>query len=86
MESGSYVPEQIVAPLLYKIKEILYQEPNVLELQTPITVCGDIHGQLFDLFRLFEVAGHITPDNSNVFLFMLIEVIIPLKLLLIWQH
>jgi hypothetical protein len=28
-------------------------EPNMLRLQTPLTIVGDIHGQFFDLINIF---------------------------------
>jgi len=69
IRSGNLIQEQEVVFILTKLKEVLFTESNVIEVTSPITVCGDIHGQLYDLFQLFET---VAPKGvqSTKFLFM----------------
>ncbi|OHS95596.1 Serine/threonine-protein phosphatase PP-X 1 [Tritrichomonas foetus] len=67
LRNGEHPDESCAKMLLEKLMEVLYNEGNVLNLQAPITICGDIHGQLYDLFELFRIAGQ--PPETK-FLFM----------------
>ena len=54
---------QEVVYLVTECKEIFASQPVFLELEAPITVLGDIHGQFSDLLKLFEFYGFPPADN-----------------------
>ncbi|CAG4951535.1 unnamed protein product [Colias eurytheme] len=59
--------ENQVKTLCDKAKEILTKESNVQEVQCPVTVCGDVHGQFHDLMELFRIGGR-SPDTNYLFM------------------
>ncbi|KAK5117253.1 hypothetical protein LTR62_005870 [Meristemomyces frigidus] len=52
-----YLPESDMKRLCETVKEYLMEESNIQPVSAPVTVCGDIHGQFYDLLELFHVAG-----------------------------
>ncbi|KAH7554241.1 hypothetical protein JRO89_XS12G0141100 [Xanthoceras sorbifolium] len=59
--------EQQVKALCEKAKEILMDESNVQPVKSPVTICGDIHGQFHDLAELFQIGGKC-PDTNYLFM------------------
>ncbi|KAH9789214.1 serine/threonine-protein phosphatase PP2A-3 catalytic subunit [Citrus sinensis] len=59
--------EQEVRVLCEKAKEILMDESNVQPVKSPVTICGDIHGQFHDLAELFRIGGKC-PDTNYLFM------------------
>lgn len=58
---------QMAKWLCQEVTPILLKEPSVLDLQAPIRICGDIHGQFHDLVCAFE-AGGMPPQSKYLFL------------------
>ena len=69
IKEGKKIEENNLILLLKKLQEILFNENNILELTSPIIIVGDIHGQLPDLFQMFDT---ITPNGikNSKFLFL----------------
>ncbi|KAI8853896.1 Metallo-dependent phosphatase-like protein [Chytridium lagenaria] len=62
-----YLPEPDIKRLCDIVKELLMEESNIQPVQAPVTICGDIHGQFYDLMELFRVGGEI-PTTSYIFM------------------
>ena len=62
LREGRLTPQQALK-VINAATEVFKTEPNVLDIDSPLTVCGDIHGQFFDLVKLFEVGGK--PSETN---------------------
>ncbi len=53
--------------LCEKAKEIFIEESNVQNVSAPVIICGDIHGQIYDLLELFKKGGDV-PNSRYVFM------------------
>lgn len=67
VEQKKFLTEQEFLHLTRIVCDILIEENNVLPVPTPVTVCGDIHGQFYDVLELFSKGGHC-PDTAYIFM------------------
>ncbi|KAG8527372.1 uncharacterized protein KY384_007524 [Bacidia gigantensis] len=61
------IPEAHVREICHKARELLIEEANVVQVDAPVTICGDIHGQFHDLMELFRAGGDV-PDTNYLFM------------------
>jgi len=59
--------ESEIKLLCSKSREVFLAQPALLELEAPLKICGDVHGQYHDLLRLFEY-GQFPPESNYLFL------------------
>ena len=45
--------------IIRTFKEIVSNEPNVVKVNDPITIIGDLHGQFYDLLKSLELGGNL---------------------------
>lgn len=58
-----YLPEDDLRQLCDIVCDLLKDEPNVQPVQTPVTVCGDIHGQVITNFNSYFSYIYLTQSS-----------------------
>ncbi|MBA0821346.1 hypothetical protein Goarm_018210, partial [Gossypium armourianum] len=57
--------------IVLQVREMLRSQPSLVDINVPdgshFTVCGDVHGQFYDLINIFELNG--LPSEENPYLF-----------------
>eukprot|EP01107_Rhizomastix_libera_P000323 TRINITY_DN1057_c0_g1_i3.p1 TRINITY_DN1057_c0_g1~~TRINITY_DN1057_c0_g1_i3.p1 ORF type:complete len:500 (-),score=131.73 TRINITY_DN1057_c0_g1_i3:73-1572(-) len=59
--------EDDVFTIARNANQIFANEPTLLTVDAPVTVVGDIHGQYYDLVKMFELGG---PIQKTTYLFL----------------
>ena len=62
-----HLSEPDIKLLCNKVRNILMEESNIQPVSSPVTICGDIHGQFWDLLQLLREGGNV-PDTSYIFM------------------
>jgi serine/threonine-protein phosphatase 5 len=71
MQGQKIVHKKFAIMILLRCREIFEKDASLVHITVPedkeVTVCGDIHGQFYDLLNIFKINGN--PSESNPYLF-----------------
>ena len=67
LKNGECLTERDIKMLCRFVTTLLVEENTVQPVASPVTICGDIHGQFFDLIELLKTGGDV-PNTSYIFM------------------
>ena len=59
---GKTLTEPVILSLLHRTRDVLMSQPMLVQVEAPLRVCGDLHGQIHDLVTILRAGG--MPPNS----------------------
>ncbi|KAI9837537.1 MAG: hypothetical protein M1819_007188 [Sarea resinae] len=70
-KNGKPIHKKYVFQIILAVQDLVYNEPTMVEVgvekEKKLTICGDTHGQFFDLLEIFRLNGF--PSDSHAYLF-----------------
>jgi len=70
-KNGKKLHRKYVFQIILATKKLVYEEPTMVEMHVrsgkKLTVCGDTHGQYFDLLEIFRLNGFPSADHGYLF-------------------
>lgn len=70
-KNGNKLPEKLVIKMLDEARQMFMPMASLVEINLSkndrLNICGDIHGQFYDLANIFDIFGF--PSTSNQYLF-----------------
>ena len=67
LKECQHLSEPDMKALCDRVRCILMEESNIQPVSSPVTICGDIHGQFWDLLELLRKGGSV-PETSYIFM------------------
>ncbi|GJJ09320.1 Serine/threonine-protein phosphatase 6 catalyticsubunit [Clathrus columnatus] len=65
LQQCRYLEEWEMKQLCERVRSILIEESNIQPVSSPVTICGDIHGQFWDLLELLRKGGNVPETNPQ---------------------
>ena len=67
LQEEGRLDERCALRLIECARQIFHKEPNIVRVERPVTLVGDIHGQFYDLLTILAAGGE---PASNRYLFL----------------
>jgi serine/threonine-protein phosphatase 5 len=71
MKNKIYLHKKYLLQIIYEAINIFTNEPSLVDININekeiINICGDIHGQFYDLLNIFKINGYPSKNNSYLF-------------------
>jgi len=71
---GKTLPKKYAAAIISHAERLFRNEPTLIELENEksnknvkISICGDTHGQFYDVLNIFKKYGKVGPDHTYLF-------------------
>jgi hypothetical protein len=62
---GTVLPERTIRELCRKFTETLVSESNLMHIDGPVNIIGDVHGQFYDVQKIFRLGIFIIKQGAN---------------------